>query len=150
MVAGEDAQATGVVRDRFVKTELGRKIRDGIFDRAAGSGFSISIVSSEILLEFLENLLEVAQKIFVLCKLLQTRLPRKLQHPNGIMICAAPQLGIEMPEQPARGRLPRPPKVETHLAQRLQRRRQDGRHIVSLKSRHADSCSRLAVRGETI
>src|SRR5689334_12944733 len=52
------------------------------------------------------------------------------------MICAIPELGIELPEQTPRGRFPRPPKIETHLPKRLQCRRQDGRHIVGLKSWH--------------
>src|SRR4029077_4536956 len=61
------------------------------------------------------------------------------QHARGIMIGAVPQLGIEVPEEAACGRFPRRPEVETHLAQRLQGGRQDGSHMVSLKSRHADS-----------
>ena len=137
MVAGEDTQAAGVIRNRFVKTEFGRKIGNGIFDPAAGTGFSVGIVASQIFLEFFKNLLEFAQKILVLRKFFQSGLPRKLQHADRIMIGAVPKLGIEMSEQAARGGLPRPPKVETHLPERLQRRRQDGRHIISLKSRHA-------------
>src|SRR5437762_14146136 len=64
------------------------------------------------------------------------------------MIGAVPKLVIEMPKQATRGGLPRPPKIETHLPQRLQRRRQDGRDIVNLKSRHANTCSRLVARGK--
>src|SRR5438046_2546131 len=52
------------------------------------------------------------------------------------MICAVPELGVEFPEQPARGWLPRPPKIKTQLPQWLQSRRQDRSDIVSLKSRH--------------
>src|SRR6266480_4174433 len=78
VVARQDAQTTGVIRDRFVKTEFSGKIGNGIFDRAAGSGFSIGILSSEILLEVLKNLLELAHKIFVLRQLFQPGLPRKL------------------------------------------------------------------------
>src|SRR5437899_6845829 len=137
MVASEDAQATGVIRNRFVKTEFGGKIGNGIFDRTAGAGFSVGIVASQIFLKFLKDLLELAQKILVLRKFFQPGLPRKLQHADRIMICAVPKLVIEMPEQAARGGLPCPPKVETHFPQRLQRRWQDGRHIISLKSRYA-------------
>ena len=137
MVAGENAEAAGVIRDRLMETKFSGKIGDRIFDRAAGACFSVRVVSSEILFEVLKNLLELAQKIFVLCKLFQPGLPGKLQHAHGVVIRAVPQFWIEMPEQAARGRLPRPPKVETHLPQRFQRRRQDGSHIVSLKSRHA-------------
>ena len=41
-----------------------------------------------------------------------------------------------MPEEASRRRLPRPPKVGNHLAQRLERPRQSGRYIVSLKIGH--------------
>src|SRR6266480_2156576 len=64
MVASEDAQAAGVIRDRLVKTEFRGEIGNGILDRASGSGFSISIVSAEILFEGFKNLLELAHKIF--------------------------------------------------------------------------------------
>ena len=63
-------------------------------------------------------------------------MPRKLQHPHRIMICAVPELSVEFPEQPARGWLPRPPKIKTQLPQWLECRRQDRSDIVSLKSRH--------------
>src|SRR4029077_1533646 len=57
MVAGENPQATGVIRDRFVKTKFGGKIGDGIFDRAASSGFTERVVASEVIFEFLKHLL---------------------------------------------------------------------------------------------
>src|SRR5262249_30905903 len=79
VVAGENAEAAGVVRDRFVKTEFGRKIGDGILDCRAGTGFPIGVAASEIFLEVLENLLKLPQEIFVLCKFFQTRLSRKLE-----------------------------------------------------------------------
>src|SRR5437879_12815140 len=53
------------------------------------------------------------------------------------MICPVPELGVELPEQSPGGRFPSPPKIETHLSKWLQVRRQDRRHIVGLKSRHA-------------
>src|SRR5947207_10521519 len=43
-----------------------------------------------------------------------------------------------MPEESARRRLPCPPKIKTHLPQRLQRRRENGSDIVSLKSWHTN------------
>src|SRR5436190_5755251 len=138
VVAGEDAQATGVIWDRFVKTKFGGKIGNRILDRASSSGFSISIVSAEILFEGFKNLLELAHKIFVLRQLFQPGLPRKLQHAHGVVIGSVPQLRIEMPEESARRRLPCPPKIKTHLPQRLQRRRENGSDIVSLKSWHTN------------
>ena len=58
-----------------MKTELGRKIGDRIFDSGIKAGLSVRVPASEILLEILENLFELPQKILVLCKLFETGLP---------------------------------------------------------------------------
>ena len=71
VVAGQDAEAARVVRDRFVKTEFGGKIGDRIFDRGTGPRFPVGVEASEVFFEVLENLLELAQKIFVLRKLFE-------------------------------------------------------------------------------
>src|SRR5262249_40360811 len=115
VVAGEDSEAAGVIRDRFVKTEFGGKIGDGILDCSAGPGRPVRVPASEIFLEILENLFELPQKILVLCKLFKAGLPRKLQHAHRIMISLVPKLGVEFPEQSAGGRLPCPPEIETQL-----------------------------------
>ena len=75
MVACENAETAGIIRNGFVKTEFRRKIGDRIFNRASRSGFAVRILSSEIFLEFLEHLLQLAQKSFVLRKFFQPRLP---------------------------------------------------------------------------
>src|SRR6266567_3011816 len=139
MVASENAETTGIIRDRFVKAKFGRKVGDGIFNRASGSGFSVGIVPAEIFLEFLKNLLQFAQKSLVLRKFFQPGLPRKLQHSDRIVIGPVPKLGIELPEQAAGGGFPSPPKIETHLPQWLKHRRQGRSYIVNLKSRHANA-----------
>ena len=123
MIAREDAEAAGIVWDRFVKAEFRRKVGDRILDRAAGAGFSIRILTTKIFFEFLEHLFQLARKIFVLGKFFQSGLPRKLQHSYRIMVSAGPQLVIKVPEQAPRIRFPRPPKIETHLSQWLQCRR---------------------------
>jgi len=67
------------------------------------------------------------------------------------MICPVPEIGIEMAEEPARGGLPCPPQVEAHLAQRFERRRQDGSYVICLKSRHASlHGNRAAVNRENL
>ena len=64
MVASEYAETPGIIRDRFVKTKFGREIGDRILDRAAGSRLSISVVASEISLEFLKDLLSARAERF--------------------------------------------------------------------------------------
>src|ERR1044071_8505708 len=142
MVAGEYAKTSGIIRDRFVKTKFSREIGDRVLDRASRTRLSVSIVAAEIFFEILKNLLQLAEKSFVLCEFFQSGLSRKLEHPDGVMVCPVPKLRIEMTEQPARGRFSRPPQVEAHLAQRLKRRRQNGSDVIRLKSRHASSSGR--------
>src|SRR6266496_3108343 len=121
-----------------MKTKLSGEIGDRVFDRTACPGFSIGVLARKIIAERVVDFLQFAQESFVLRNFLQPRLPRKLKHADGIMVCPVPKLRIELPEQAAGGGLPRPPKIKTHLTQRLERRRQGRSHVVSLKSRHAN------------
>src|SRR5206468_12437375 len=101
-----------------------------------------SVVSSQILVHLLKSRLQIAQERFVLREVFQSRLPRKLQHADRVVITPVPQLDIEMPKSPARSRLPCPPKPKAHLAQRLERRRQNRGHAVGLESRHANAAAK--------
>ena len=58
-----------------MKTEFGGEIRNGILNFGAWPGFSVGITASEIFLKVMENLLQLAQKILVLCKFFEARLP---------------------------------------------------------------------------
>ena len=90
MVAGEDAKAAGIIGDRFVKSELGREIRDRSFDRSAGSGFPVRVLAGEIIPESIVDLLQFAKKTFVLGEFFQSRLSRELKHAHRIMIGPVP------------------------------------------------------------
>ena len=92
MVAGENAETAGIIRDRFVKTELCRKIGDRFLDRAAGSGFPVGILAREIISKRVVNFLQLAQETFVLCDFDQPRLARELKHAHRIVIGAVPQV----------------------------------------------------------
>src|SRR5262249_28791281 len=98
VVARKNAETAGIIWNRFVKTEFGRKIRDRVLDRGAGPGFPVCAAASEILLEVLKNLRELTQEIFVLSKLFKARLPRKLQHAHRAMIGPVPEFGVELAE----------------------------------------------------
>ena len=62
MIAREDAETTGIIWNRFVKTKFGGKIGDGVFDYAARPDFSIGVFAPQIFFERLENLLQFAEK----------------------------------------------------------------------------------------
>ncbi len=49
MIARENAEAAGIIRDRFVKTELGGEIGDRFFDGAAVTGFSVGVFARQII-----------------------------------------------------------------------------------------------------
>ena len=66
----------------------------------------------------------------------QPGLARELEHADGIVIGPVPKLGIEMAKEAAGGRLPRPPEIEDHFAQRLEGRRKLGNDAVGLKLGH--------------
>src|SRR4029453_12781124 len=99
MVASEYAEAPGIIRDRFVKTKFSREIGDRILDRASGPCLSVSIVAAKIFLEFFKDLLQFAQESFVLCEFFQSGLPRKLEHPDRIVICSVHKLRIQVTEK---------------------------------------------------
>src|SRR6266702_1282808 len=133
MVAGENPKTTGIIWDRFVKSKLGREIRDRSFNCRAGSGFSISVLAREIISESIMDLLQLAKKGFVLSEFFEPRLPRELQHAHRIMVGPVPQIGIEVAEKPASQRLPRPPEVKGHFPKRFQRRGKSGDYVINLK-----------------
>src|SRR2546423_569231 len=123
MVARKNAEAAGIIWNRFVKSELRRKIRDWSFDGCCRADFSVSVLSDEIISESIVDLFQFTKERFVLGEFFQARLSRELQHPHRIVIRSIPQIWIEMTEKPSRQRLPGPPKVEAHFPKRLQRSR---------------------------
>src|SRR5438128_1856372 len=110
MIAGENPETAGIIRNRFVKSELSRKICDGAFDRRAGSGFSVGVLTREIISERVMNLFQFPQKSFVLGQFFQTRLARELEHAYRIVIGPVPKIDIEVAEKPTGRWFPRPPE----------------------------------------
>src|SRR5437763_2232607 len=101
MVASENAEAARIIRDWFMKPELGRKICDRPLDRRGGANLSVSVLAREITMEGIVNLLELAQKIFVLRKVFQTCLARVLEHAHGLVVRSVYQRGVEMEKEEA-------------------------------------------------
>ena len=71
MIAGENAKAPGIIWDRLVKTKLCGEIRNRILNRAARSGFSVSVLARKIIAECVMDLLQLAQESFVLRNFLE-------------------------------------------------------------------------------
>ncbi len=136
MVAGENAKAAGIIRNRFVKTKFGGEISDRFFDRAPSAGFPVSVRAGEITAVGLVDLFQFAKKILVLRDLDEPRLPGKLEHPDGIVVRLIPQCRIEMAKETARGGFPGPPEVEDHFPERLERRREGRDHVIRVVGGH--------------
>src|SRR5436190_11578693 len=56
MVAGQNPKTAGIIWDRFVKTELGRKICDWFLDRAGCADLPVRVLAPKIFLKRLEHL----------------------------------------------------------------------------------------------
>ena len=136
MVARENAEAAGVIRDRFVEAELGGEIGDRFFNSVARSGFSVGVFPRQIIPVGVVHFLQFAQEILVLRHLHQPGLAGKLEHADGIVVGAVPKLGIEMAKKAAGRGFPGPPKIEDHFPQRLERGRQRRDHIIGVVGRH--------------
>ena len=119
-----------------MKSKFGGEIGYWFLDDGAGTDFSISVLASEILLEGVVDLFQLAQKSFVGREFFQPSLAGKLEHANGIVIGPVPKLGIEMTEEATGGRLPGPPDVEANFAERLERGGKSRDYIIGLKVRH--------------
>src|SRR5437762_7029985 len=145
MIAGENAETAGIIRDRFVESKFGREIGHRFWQGRAGPVFPISVLAGEIFLEGIVNLFQLTQKSFVGSEFFQPGLARELKHANGIVIGPVPKLGIEMTKEAACGRLPRPPDVETDFAQRLERGGKSGDYIIGLEVRHGGNGLTVAV-----
>src|SRR5881392_1129576 len=126
-----------------MKSKFGGEIGNRFLDDRAGSGLPVSILASEIFLESVVNLFQLAQKSFVGGEFFQPGLARELEHANGIVIGPVPKLGIEMTKEAAGGRLPRPPDVEAHFAQRFERGGKGGDYIIALEVWHGGKAAKL-------
>src|SRR5947209_11854665 len=146
MIARENPETAGVIRDGFMKAKLGREIRDAVLDPLAFPSLSVGVLAREILLESGVDLLQLAPEIIVLRDFNQPRLPRELQHADRIVIRSIPQLWVEMTKETPRRRLPGPPDVKDDLAQRLERGREFGDDVVGQEFRHRGRASGIRAR----
>src|SRR5436190_1545841 len=67
MVARENSEATRVVGNRLVKTELSRKISHWPINRSTVTGLSVGVFSSEIISKRIVHLVQVTKETFILC-----------------------------------------------------------------------------------
>ena len=138
VIARKDAKTARVIGNRFVKAKFRREISDRLLDLTRGAFFPVGVLAREILLVSPMDLPEIAQEDFVPRHFEQPPLARELEHPDRVVVGAIPKLGIEMSEKPAGRRLPCPPEIEDHFAQRLELRRKVRDNVIGLNIGHDD------------
>ena len=127
VVAGEHAEAAGVVGQDFRDAELHREVADGLGQ--ARVVLTLGLVPTrftQVRLEIVGELTHGDDGLGVRRELGEPGRRDLAEHPHGVVSTALPRLGIQRGEQVLRGRMPRPPQVHRKGLQRLERRGQLG------------------------
>ena len=63
VIARENAEAAGIIRNRFVKAELSGEISDRFLDFAGGTDLTVGVLPREIAAEGIVNVFQFPQKL---------------------------------------------------------------------------------------
>ena len=127
VVAGEHAEAAGVVRQDLRDAELHREVADGLGQVHAVLALGLVPAGfTQVRSEVVGELTHGDDGLGVRRELGEAGRRDLAEHPDRVVPAALPGLGIERGEQVLRGRMPRPPQVHRKGLQRLERRRQLG------------------------
>ena len=125
VIAGEDAEAARVDRNRFVQAELGREIRDGSRPEHARVPRAPRARRREVLLHAAVRVVDAAVQHERRRALFEQRGRYLPEQRDGIVIERAPQRRIERAEEARRVVIPAPPHVARERLQPLVRRRDE-------------------------
>ena len=129
MVAGQDAETAGVLRQHLGDAELGREVADRL--RQLLALLDLALVPArrgEVVVEVVVHIGEGAQELAIACQLLDAVGTDLAEHATWVTIAGAPQLGIDRLEQVQRLGMPRPAQVLDELDELVQLRGQSGAH----------------------
>ena len=125
VIAGQDAEAARVDRQRLVQPELGREVGDRPRPQHAGVALAPGVARPEVFLEAAVGVVDAAVQRQLRGALVDGRDRQLLQQRDRIVPETAPQAGIEVAEQAGRVLVPAPPQVAGQAAQALLRRRDE-------------------------
>ena len=125
VIAGQDAEAARVDRQRLVQPELGGEVGDRPRPQDAGVAFAPGVARPQIFLEASVGVVDAAVQGQLRGALVDGRDRQLLQQRDRIVPETAPQAGIEVAEQAGRVLVPAPPQVAGQAAQALLRRRDE-------------------------
>ena len=139
VIAGEDAEAAGIDRQRLVEAELGREVGDRARPQHAGVACAPGVRRVQILLHPAVGVVDAAVQRELRGPLLEFVDRDLLQQRHRIVVERPPQHGIELAEEAGRVRIPAPPQVLRERAEPLVRRRDE----LSERARLADDRRQL-------
>ncbi len=111
VIAGEDAEAAGVDRQRLVDAELGREVGDRPRPEHAGVARAPGVRRVEVLLQPPVGVVDAAVQRELRRPLLELVDRDLLQQRDRIVVERPPQHGIELAEEAGRVGVPAPPQV---------------------------------------
>ena len=124
VVAGEDAEAAGVLRQHRGDAELGREVRDGARGVVAGLA-GVPPVLGEVALQVGVRGAEARAEVAVLDQLVEPLAAHGTEEAHRVALDLAPQLGVDRGEHVLGGRVPGPAQVAGQGGQRPQGLGQD-------------------------
>ena len=120
MVAGQDAETTGVEGEALVPAELGTEVGDRAGEvSAVRAGEPVVAAAGHVVVERSNDLVDLSQELWILKERLPVNGARADR--NGVARCN-PSPGMNAAEEGASLRVPRPPEVVRDAAQPLKAR----------------------------
>ena len=122
VIAGQDAEAARIDRQRFVDAELGGEVGDRPRPEHAGVPRAPGVARAQVLLKAAVGVVDAAVQRQLRGPLLELVDRDLLQQGHRIVVERAPEDRIELAEEAGRIRVPAPPQVLRERAQPLMRR----------------------------
>src|SRR5690606_39222541 len=141
VVAGEDAQAAGVLGQHRGDAELGGEVGDGLGLVLGVEGLLVPARLLEVLAQVGVELVDAGDERLVTRELLQTRLAQLPEQLDRVAVEGLPAFRVERLEQGPGGLVPREPQVLGEGVQRSEGLGQDRADGKSTDGSHPSECS---------
>jgi hypothetical protein len=117
VVAGQDAEAAGGNRQRFVKAEFGGEISDGIFVQFGGVRVTPGFLVAQIIVKVAQDRADAGGEVHILQAGAKFLLGNFAQHGHGVVKHVLPAARREFVEEVLGLLVPAPPKVAGKFVQ---------------------------------
>ena len=135
MIAGEDAEAAGIVGDALRQSEFRGEVGDAQFP-GLGVRHREPAGGGEVLVQIRGRAVHLGQEGLVRGEFVEAFLIDAAQKQPRVMSALLPQVGIEHAEEFDGGVMPGPSQVQRELVQALEARRQAGADVIGVNFGH--------------